>query len=44
MRVVYTAGRHHFLGRWLVAAYEVGRMLPSDSLWLVPGTWEEDEQ
>jgi hypothetical protein len=31
MRVVYTAGRVHFLGQWLVAAFEAGRTLPSDS-------------
>lgn len=42
MRVAYTAGRCHFLGEWLVAAYEIGRMLPSDSLWIVPGTWSDE--
>jgi hypothetical protein len=43
MRVVYTAGRVHFLGQWLVAAFEAGRTLPSDSIWIVPGTHEDDE-
>lgn len=41
MRVLYTNGRYHFLGEWMVAAYERHRMLPSDSLWIVPGTCEE---